>query len=317
MDEASILAALTRHGVHNPEYVIDSVGFMLDDLVSAAQHVLNSVAETLQLIPANRGHSENARTFEAIFRVNAARVNQVLAELAADDWTGYTPDLVAASVWVNKQATPAARRLAFDLLLHTTFVRWDTYWARMTACARECVDRIKGLPGGKATLVLDQPVFSSASLTAKSSLFLALALWPEFREVIDDVVAGNTSEATVRQKSRMRKTKHENYLFIDDCVYSGTQLGDTVDAAVNIYSPANVLLCVPYSTNRLPALAASFRNMGHDVFIPTAHTVIRTVHELNSLKAFATPFKSQGATLTYFQHKLPDALSSPMVCCVG
>jgi len=213
---------------------------------------------------------------------------------------------------------PEVKEIAQKIINNTTHISFENFLARMNTCIYNLMTIVN----------VNRPVFvylgkdtSIDSIKNKSNYWLYLYVKEFIRYITNDK---NEVILTTDLNSSSLHTD-DIIVLIDDCIYSGQQMGSTV-GAINIYNKKayKFYLLVPYISNKgLSRIKSNFRSNQGSLkystliapkiqFKLTSTTSILSPEEIDKIKHY---YRYWGVSfsnkyLIYFDHKLADSLST-------
>ena len=212
---------------------------------------------------------------------------------------------------------PGVRDIAQKIINNTTHISFEKFLARMNTCIYNLMTIVD----------VNRPVFvylgkdySMDALKKKSNYWLYLYV----KEFIRFITNDKKEIDLITDFNSPSLHTDDVIVLIDDCIYSGQQMGSTV-GQINIYNKKvyKFYLLVPYISNKgLSRIKSNFRNnlslKSSTLIAPkiqfklTSTTSILSPEEIDKIKHY---YRYWGVSfsnkyLIYFDHKLADSLST-------
>lgn len=212
---------------------------------------------------------------------------------------------------------PEVKEIAQKIINNTTHISFENFLARMNTCIYNLMTIVN----------VNRPVFvylgkdySMDALKKKSNYWLYLYV----KEFIRFITNDKKEIDLITDFNSPSLNADDVIVLIDDCIYSGQQMGSTV-GQINIYNKKvyKFYLLVPYISNKgLSRIKSNFRNnlslKSSTLIAPkiqfklTSTTSILSPEEIDKIKHY---YRYWGVSfsnkyLIYFDHKLADSLST-------
>jgi hypothetical protein len=210
---------------------------------------------------------------------------------------------------------PEVRKIAQKLIDNTDHISFEKFLARMNTCIYHMISIVKA----------DRPVFVYLGIDLnevkkKSNYWLYLYV----KEFIRYITNNKKKVILTTEMNNPLLKKDDVVVLIDDCIYSGMQMGDTIYNIKNTIPNDNLYyLLVPYmSTKSIEVIknnfAANYKLATSKLIITPHHYNLKLTNDIlndNEIdiigKYYILYYASfRGKYLIYFDHKLADTVST-------
>lgn len=217
--------------------------------------------------------------------------------------------------WLN-EAGDDVFKVRLKMLQNLNYVPHSEFMSALEDAANSLVDEL----GVNYVAVVDNS-------PGKSKFWALSLLGQKLRNPPAYIIYGTNLERLESDMQFLAKGDVNDFLLVDDCAYSGTQVkGGIISLAtkcgsVHIPNP-KVLLCIPYLTSRAIdkiSEATVKYDFGVDV-VPkfSRHNIVKTLYEIltpgeistiGTVREILASETYLRTTLTYFEHRRPDKWS--------